>query len=201
MFETVETIHKALHIESTWVFVMVVALAFATVGAGAGWLVDQSYKNSAEYRESHSPPPPATQKPSPSGTLAIDMTEAKGNTIEDLEIHGFDKGIDMTKAQSNHLSDVTITGSQWTDKPLTEHYKVGMLEELKNIAGNPKTVEQILDGYIEFINGRHLSEEEKRPDRKIVKGWKRRLLPYASDKQKFASLVDKEEIRITHRNN
>jgi hypothetical protein len=62
MFEIVEAIHKALHTDSTWWFVTVVAVCFAVVGSGTAWLVDAGYKNSAEYKMSHQgpkdPPPP-----------------------------------------------------------------------------------------------------------------------------------------------
>jgi hypothetical protein len=53
MFEIVEAIHKVLKTESTPVFVMVIAGLFAAGGGAAAWIVDQGYKNSAEYREEH----------------------------------------------------------------------------------------------------------------------------------------------------
>ena len=46
MFEMVKAIHEALHIESTWAFVVVIAAAFALMSGSVAWVVDQGYKNS-----------------------------------------------------------------------------------------------------------------------------------------------------------
>ena len=53
MFEIVEAIHKALRIESTWAFVLVIAFGSFMVGGFFAWVVDEGYKNSSEYKESH----------------------------------------------------------------------------------------------------------------------------------------------------
>ena len=70
MFEIVEAIHKALRIESTWAFVLVIALGTGGIGGVVAWIVDKGYKNSAEYKQSHQPPitpiPPAPQTAIPS---------------------------------------------------------------------------------------------------------------------------------------
>jgi hypothetical protein len=59
MYDLIEHVYKALGIESTWAFVLVVALSLgliaALVGGFLGWVVDRSYKNSAEYKAEHSP--------------------------------------------------------------------------------------------------------------------------------------------------
>jgi hypothetical protein len=53
MFEIVEAIHKVLKTESTAVFVLVISGLFAAGGGAVAWIVDQGYKNSAEYRDDH----------------------------------------------------------------------------------------------------------------------------------------------------
>jgi hypothetical protein len=59
MYDVIEHVHKALGIESTWAFVLVVALGAglvaALVGGFFGWVVDVSHKNSAEYKAEHLP--------------------------------------------------------------------------------------------------------------------------------------------------
>ncbi len=49
MFEIVEAIHKALHTQSTLVFVFVCFLVVGSAGGGVAWLIDIGYKN--ELRE------------------------------------------------------------------------------------------------------------------------------------------------------
>ena len=46
MFEMAKAIHEALHIQSTWAFVTVIALTFAFLSGSVAWLVDKGYKNS-----------------------------------------------------------------------------------------------------------------------------------------------------------
>jgi hypothetical protein len=53
MFEFVEAVHKALKTESTIAFVLVIAGVFAVGGGALAWVVDQGYKNSAEYKKEH----------------------------------------------------------------------------------------------------------------------------------------------------
>jgi hypothetical protein len=59
MYDFIEHVHKALGIESTWAFVLVVALGAGLVAALVGgcfaWVIDASYKNSTEYKAEHSP--------------------------------------------------------------------------------------------------------------------------------------------------
>jgi hypothetical protein len=45
MFEIVKAIHEALHTQSTWAFVLIVALIFGSISGGLAWIVDQGYKN------------------------------------------------------------------------------------------------------------------------------------------------------------
>jgi hypothetical protein len=56
MFETVEKIYRALGIESTWLFVLIIALGSAAVGGGVAWIVDRAYKHSPEYKAEHPDP-------------------------------------------------------------------------------------------------------------------------------------------------
>jgi hypothetical protein len=46
MFDFVKAIHEALHIQSTWAFVAVIAFVFAVLGGSTAWIVDRAYKNS-----------------------------------------------------------------------------------------------------------------------------------------------------------
>jgi len=53
MFEFIDGVHKALRIESTWAFVLVVALGSACVGGLIAWVIDTGYRNSPEYKQAH----------------------------------------------------------------------------------------------------------------------------------------------------
>jgi hypothetical protein len=57
MFDTVEKIHGALGIESTWLFVLIIAVGFGFIAAigsgGVAWIVDRAYKRSSEYKAEH----------------------------------------------------------------------------------------------------------------------------------------------------
>jgi len=59
MYDFIQSVHKALGIESTRVFVLIVALGAAlvagSVGAVFAWIVDVGYKNSPEYKAEHPP--------------------------------------------------------------------------------------------------------------------------------------------------
>src|ERR1700731_1709119 len=55
MYDIVEGIHKALRIESTWAFVLVVAIGAGLVGGFFAWVIDVGYRNSAEYKAEHLP--------------------------------------------------------------------------------------------------------------------------------------------------
>jgi len=50
MFEMVKAIHEALHIESTWAFVLVIALVFGVMSGSVAWVVDKGYKNALRER-------------------------------------------------------------------------------------------------------------------------------------------------------
>jgi hypothetical protein len=54
MYEIVEGLHKALHLEARWAFVLVAAGVFAVVGGVFAWIIDTGYRNSPEYIASHS---------------------------------------------------------------------------------------------------------------------------------------------------
>jgi hypothetical protein len=54
MFEIVEAIHKAFRIESTWQFVLLVAVGAALAAGFLAWVVDTGYRNSPEYKQEHS---------------------------------------------------------------------------------------------------------------------------------------------------
>jgi len=55
MYEIVEGIHKALRIEGTWAFVLLMGV-FGFLGVGAlALIIDLGYRNSAEYKADHPP--------------------------------------------------------------------------------------------------------------------------------------------------
>ncbi len=58
MYEIVEGLHRALRIESTWAFVLVVALFFSCAGGLFAWIIDTGYRNSPEYKADHPDPKP-----------------------------------------------------------------------------------------------------------------------------------------------
>jgi len=72
MFDAVEWIHRALGIQSTWLFVLTIALLAALLAALAGgataWVVDRAYRNSSEYKAA--PPDPK----SPAGASMMAQT-------------------------------------------------------------------------------------------------------------------------------
>ncbi|HKV47351.1 MAG TPA: hypothetical protein VJN69_04615 [Candidatus Acidoferrales bacterium] len=86
MFDIVEAIHRALRIESTWAFVLVIALGAAAVGGFLAWVADASYKNSPEYahsRSSSSVDGPARPDPPPyqsAPTLSTRPTHAPSHS-------------------------------------------------------------------------------------------------------------------------
>lgn len=54
MFDTVKFIHDALGIESTWAFVLVIAIASGSFMAGVAFLVDRGYKKTLVTQQVHS---------------------------------------------------------------------------------------------------------------------------------------------------
>jgi hypothetical protein len=60
MYDIVEGLHKALRIESTWQFVLAMALGAAVVAGFFAWIIDTGYRNSPEFKASHEK---ASQKP------------------------------------------------------------------------------------------------------------------------------------------
>jgi hypothetical protein len=48
MFEALRTIREAVHLQSTWPFVVVVGLVFGGFGAMAAWATDLAYRNALE---------------------------------------------------------------------------------------------------------------------------------------------------------
>ena len=91
MFEIVEKIHRALGIESTWAFVLVIALSFgclATLGSGVvAWVVARAYKNSPEYKAAH---------PDPKSPTAA--TAASNSASQSATVQGSDSSAGMQNA-------------------------------------------------------------------------------------------------------
>lgn len=51
MFEMVKAFHEAFHTESTWAFVLPIALIFALMSGSIAWVIDKGYKNSRDAGE------------------------------------------------------------------------------------------------------------------------------------------------------
>src|ERR1700674_5877849 len=51
MFEMVKAFHEAFHTESTWAFVLPIAMMFALMSGSIAWVVDKGYKNSRNAGE------------------------------------------------------------------------------------------------------------------------------------------------------
>lgn len=82
MYDIVEGLHKALRIESTWAFVLVVALFFSIVGGLFAWIIDTGYKNSAEYKAEHLPKKP---------TVTSNDSASQDVTVQGASIQGTQK--------------------------------------------------------------------------------------------------------------
>jgi hypothetical protein len=78
MWEAVEKIHRALGIESTWAFVLIIAfgaaLVFGLVGGAIAWIVDVDYKHSPEYKADHPDPKSKTVPPAVSNSASQSAT-------------------------------------------------------------------------------------------------------------------------------
>jgi len=78
VFETIEKIHRALGIESTWLFVLIIALGFGCIATIAGgsvaWIVDRAYKRSPEYKADHPGPKSQTVATTASNSASQSVT-------------------------------------------------------------------------------------------------------------------------------
>jgi len=87
MFEMVKAIHEALHIESTWAFVTVIAVVFAIMSGSVAWVVDKGYKNSPEYRDQQISGP-ATTMPQPNAPkTTLPQADAPNKTAATRDVH------------------------------------------------------------------------------------------------------------------
>jgi len=80
MFEIVDGIHKAFRIESTWAFVLLIAVGFGIFGGGLAWIVDKGYRNSPEYKAAYQggskPVESAKGVPDPQGAKPTEIPPA-----------------------------------------------------------------------------------------------------------------------------
>jgi hypothetical protein len=85
MWEAVEKIHRALGIESTWAFVLIIAfgaaLVFGLVGGAIAWIVDVDYKHSPEYKADHPDPKPKTVPPAVSNSASHSATVQSASAV------------------------------------------------------------------------------------------------------------------------
>lgn len=114
VFDIVEAIHKALRIESTWVFVLFIALGCGVVGGFLAWIIDTGYKNSPEYRTEH-------QKTEGQTTVqaAVQTTESKSQTESSQE----DKNKN-TKSSKVHVKNGNPSGTDAKTKGDTGGAKI-----------------------------------------------------------------------------
>src|ERR1700693_4528884 len=83
MFDAVERIHRALGIESTWAFVLIIALGaaliFGLAGGALAWIVDIGYKHSPEYKAEHAPK---------QQTVTASNSASQGVTVQNIPAQG-----------------------------------------------------------------------------------------------------------------
>jgi len=101
MFDTVEKIHGALGIESTWLFVLVIALGAAILGGGAAWIVDRTYKRSPEYKAEHPEPKSKTVTPA-AGNSGSQSATVQGAT-------SMQPPVEQQKANRSNKSDSAVS--------------------------------------------------------------------------------------------
>src|ERR1035438_9535515 len=82
MYDIVEGLHKALRIESTWAFVLIVALGSALVGGFFAWITETGYKNSAEYKAEH-----------PSTEQAVTLARSEGSATSGTSLPDKNAGV------------------------------------------------------------------------------------------------------------
>jgi len=105
MYDIVEGIHKALRIESTWAFVLVIAIGAALVGGFFAWIIDTGYKNSAEYKAEHPPKQqtvtassPASQNVTVQGTSTEETQKTSSTQPADTLKKGAKRQVESAKA-------------------------------------------------------------------------------------------------------
>jgi hypothetical protein len=79
MYEIVEGIHKALRIQSTWQFVLLMGVFGFIVVGGCAWIIDLGYRNSPEYKAEH-PDPKAQTVAAPGNPPTVTPTQPTAPT-------------------------------------------------------------------------------------------------------------------------
>jgi parallel beta-helix repeat protein len=133
MWDIVKTIHEALHVEQTWMFVTAIALIFAAFGGGSAWLVDKAYKNSAQYKQEHAKTGASPECPPDVGICAINGSN-ENDISGNKDYRNGSIGIVLNNSQKNRVRDNSLlpeSSAPQTD-PLLEEFKY----KLKIHAGN-----------------------------------------------------------------
>jgi hypothetical protein len=97
MFDIVKAIHEALHTESTWAFVLTVAIAGGLLCGGVAWIVDKGYRNALAERSEHQQPALPAAQPEPPAAQVDD----KPPTLADLFKSGFTNTMKMSGSTWN----------------------------------------------------------------------------------------------------
>jgi hypothetical protein len=108
MWDIVEGIHKALKIESTWAFVLVVALGSALVGGFLAWIIDTGYRNSPEYKAEYSPKQQTV-------TTTASNSASQSVTVQTLPAQGMAQ---QTKSQRREKTATIATSKPQKPKPV-----------------------------------------------------------------------------------
>jgi hypothetical protein len=81
VFDIVEALHKALRIESTLAFVLIIGLGAGLIGAFLAWVIDTGYKNSEEYKIVHA------NKDSQKAVVKTDVVTAPSTSPSAVQSH------------------------------------------------------------------------------------------------------------------
>jgi len=103
MFDAVEKIHRALGIESTLAFVLIIALGsaliFGIMGGAVAWIVDADYKHSSEYKAKHSPK---------QQTVAPNNAASQGATVQSTPTNGMQGSTSTAAAPLSKTNDKKV---------------------------------------------------------------------------------------------
>jgi len=188
MWEIVKTIHEALHIEQTWIFVTAIGLIFAALGGGSAWLVDRAYKNSPQYRQEHAIARLSDCQPGTGICLVngSDENEVSGNK----DYRSGSTGVTASNSKRNRITGNELlpeSSAPQTD-PLIEEFKRRLIIH----AGMRDKVRQDCRWFREAIKGRWspYSPSQQTTLSKNLDDALSVIIAKANDKKALSSLAD-----------
>lgn len=118
MIDIVRTIHEALGIESTWAFVLIVAIITGAVGGGAAWLVDRSYKRSLQDQTAtttESKPSGLSDQPSIQRVVIRTMSVGGLEYFPEIKKHGIKVEMILDNETIPDAELQNVSGQVWTE--------------------------------------------------------------------------------------